>query len=147
MVNLYNGVAVTDEDGQAQVTLPDYFEVLDSDHRFQLTTIGQLAMATVDGEVRDNAFTIRTDKPGVRASWQVTGVRQDPWPRLTASSWKRTSRARSRVVPPSQLFGQQAEQAFLAAASSEAGANSAAALRSPPAPPTSEPPWPEGATA
>ena len=41
--------------------------------------IGTLALATVEGEVRDNAFTIRTDQPGVTVSWQVTGVRQDPW--------------------------------------------------------------------
>jgi hypothetical protein len=24
-------------------------------------------------------FTIRTDRPGVEVSWQVTGIRQDAW--------------------------------------------------------------------
>jgi hypothetical protein len=70
---------VTDDDGEATVTLPDYFEVLNRDHRFQLTPLGQLALATVEGGVSGNRFAIRTDRPGVTVSWQVTGVRQDPW--------------------------------------------------------------------
>ena len=27
----------------------------------------------------DNRFTLRTSKPNTKASWQVTGIRQDPW--------------------------------------------------------------------
>ena len=79
MLNVYTGVAVTDDDGLAAVQLPDYFEALNRDHRFQLTALGRLALATVEGDVHDNAFTIRTEDPGVTVSWQVTGVRQDPW--------------------------------------------------------------------
>jgi hypothetical protein len=30
-------------------------------------------------EVTDNRFTIKTDKPNVRVSWQITGIRQDAW--------------------------------------------------------------------
>jgi hypothetical protein len=30
-------------------------------------------------EIRDNRFEIKTDKPNVRVSWQVTGIRQDAW--------------------------------------------------------------------
>jgi hypothetical protein len=148
MVNLYNGVAVTDENGQAQVSLPDYFEVLNRDHRFQLTTMGQLAMATVEGEVRDNAFIIRTDKPGVTVSWQVTGVRQDSWAeahRITVEEDKPGEENGSFLHP--ELFGQQADRAFLGAAPSEPGDHAAApALQSPPDPPQSEPPQPEGPT-
>jgi hypothetical protein len=148
MVNLYNGLAVTDENGLAQVFLPDYFEVLNRDHRFQLTTIGQLAMATVEGEVRDHAFTIRTDKPGVTVSWQVTGVRQDSWAEahpIKVEEDKPGQENGSFLHP--ELFGQQADRAFLAAAPSKPGDHAAApALQSPPAPPLSEPPQPEGPT-
>ncbi|RSM99459.1 hypothetical protein DMB42_41850 [Nonomuraea sp. WAC 01424] len=79
MLNVYSGVAVTDDQGKVTVALPDYFEALNRDHRFQVTPIGRLAMAAVDGGVRDNAFIICTDQPNVTVSWQVTGVRQDPW--------------------------------------------------------------------
>jgi hypothetical protein len=79
MLNIYNGNTTTDERGEATVVLPDYFETLNRDFRYQLTPIGQIAQAAVIGEIRDNRFTIQTDKPGVTVSWQVTGVRQDPW--------------------------------------------------------------------
>ena len=79
MLNIYAGTAVTDDQGSATVLLPGYFQALNRDHHVQLTPAGQLALATVEGEIRDNQFTIRTDRPGVTVSWQVTGVRQDPW--------------------------------------------------------------------
>ena len=30
-------------------------------------------------KIADNRFTIKTDKPNVEVSWQVTGIRQDAW--------------------------------------------------------------------
>ncbi|MFI6671682.1 hypothetical protein ACIBM1_43125 [Streptomyces sp. NPDC050481] len=79
MTNLYDGTVVTDGNGEAVVVLPAYFEALNRDYRYQLTPIGELALAAVTNEIRDNSFTVRTDKPGVTVAWQVTGVRQDAW--------------------------------------------------------------------
>jgi hypothetical protein len=79
MKNIYDGNIVTDGGGHATVTLPDWFEALNSDFRYQLTVIGQFAHAIVASEVNHNAFVIRTDKPNVKVSWQVTGIRQDAW--------------------------------------------------------------------
>jgi hypothetical protein len=77
MMNVYNGNATTDQHGLAVVTLPSYFEALNKDFRYQLTPMGSFAQATVAKEVHDNQFTIRTNKPGIKVSWQVTGVRHD----------------------------------------------------------------------
>lgn len=77
MMNVYNGNILTDSKGEAVVTLPDYFQVLNRDFRYQLTVIGQFAQAIVLEKIRDNRFKIKTDKPGVEVSWQVTGIRQD----------------------------------------------------------------------
>jgi hypothetical protein len=77
MMNVYNGNITTDKHGLATVVLPGYFESLNRDFRYQLTTIGQFAQAVVAQEVRDNRFTIKTSKPCVRVSWQVTGIRHD----------------------------------------------------------------------
>ncbi|MFH1889776.1 MAG: hypothetical protein ABIJ58_02785 [Nanoarchaeota archaeon] len=33
--------------------------------------------AIVFKEIENNQFTIKTDKPNIKVSWQVTGVRQD----------------------------------------------------------------------
>ena len=65
--------------GSAEVILPDYFEALNTDFRYQLTVIGEFAQAIISAEIKDNRFTISTDKPNVKVSWQVTGVRMDPW--------------------------------------------------------------------
>jgi trimeric autotransporter adhesin len=79
MMNIYNGNVTTDEQGHALVQLPDWFETLNRDFRYQLTVIGQFAQAIVANEVSNHQFTIKTDKPNVKVSWQVTGIRQDAW--------------------------------------------------------------------
>jgi hypothetical protein len=81
-LNVYSGTVTTDADGGATVTLPGYFEDLNEDFRYQLTVIGQFAQAIVAEEISGNEFTIRTDRPIVRVSWQVTGVRKDPFAAL-----------------------------------------------------------------
>jgi hypothetical protein len=77
MKNMYDGNVTTDDAGLATVTLPNWFETLNRDFRYQLTVIGQFAQAIVASEISGNQFSIRTDKPDVKVSWQVTGTRQD----------------------------------------------------------------------
>jgi len=77
MMNIYNGNITTDNNGDAIVTLPDYFEALNMEFRYQLTIIGEFAQAIVKSEVSGNTFAIKTNKPNIKVSWQVTGVRKD----------------------------------------------------------------------
>ena len=79
MMNIYNGNIVTDANGKAIVPLPDYFEALNMEFRYQLTVMGQFAQAIVSNEISGNKFEIMTDKPNVKVSWQVTGVRHDAY--------------------------------------------------------------------
>ena len=79
MMNIYTGNITTDGQGQATVQLPEWFEVLNTDFRYQLTVIGQFAQAIVAREIENNQFEIRTNAPNVKVSWQVTGVRQDAY--------------------------------------------------------------------
>jgi hypothetical protein len=79
MMNIYNGNVTTDAAGEAIVTLPDWFQALNRDFRYQLTVMGQFAQAIVARKIKDNTFTIKTSAPGVEVSWQVTGIRQDAW--------------------------------------------------------------------
>ncbi len=79
MMNVYNGNATTDANGFATVELPGYFMSLNKDFRYQLTAIGTFAQAIVSQEVANNKFVIQTDKPNVKVSWQVTGIRKDPY--------------------------------------------------------------------
>jgi hypothetical protein len=79
MMNIYNGNVVLDERGEAVVTLPEWFEALNREFRYQLTCIGGFAQVYIAEEIRDNQFTIAGGTPGLKVSWQVTGVRQDPF--------------------------------------------------------------------
>jgi trimeric autotransporter adhesin len=81
MMDIYTGNVVTDVNGEATVHLPEWFEALNRDFRYQLTVIGQFAMAIVAQEIQNHQFLIRTNQSHVKVSWQVTAVRQDAYAR------------------------------------------------------------------
>jgi hypothetical protein len=80
MMNFYSGVVMLDAHGSAWVTLPDYFEALNRDFRYQLTAVGvpgpNLYIAM---KVSGNRFKIAGGKPRGEVSWQVTGIRHDAY--------------------------------------------------------------------
>jgi len=79
MMNVYNGNITTNSNGVAKVVLPDYFSALNKDYRYQLTAIGSFAKTMISKELSNNSFKIKSDLPNVRVSWQVTGIRKDPY--------------------------------------------------------------------
>jgi len=79
MKNIYDGVVTTDSQGEAEVELPEWFEALNNEFRYQLTVLGEFAQAIIAQEITNNRFRIKTDKPAVKVSWQVTGIRKDPY--------------------------------------------------------------------
>lgn len=82
MKNVYDGNTVLDADGKAWVHLPEWFEALNHNFRYQLTAIGAPGPKLhVAHKITNNAFQIAGGRPGMEVSWQITGVRQDPWAR------------------------------------------------------------------
>jgi hypothetical protein len=80
MKNVYDGNVTTDANGEAIVTLPDYFEALNRDFRYQLTAIGAPGPNLyIAEEISGNRFKIAGGTSGMKVSWQVTGIRQDAW--------------------------------------------------------------------
>ena len=78
MMNVYNGNVVLDGSGAATVALPDYFQALNKEYRYQLTPIGAPGPGLyVAQKVANGVFTIAGGTPGAEVSWQVTGIRQD----------------------------------------------------------------------
>lgn len=78
VINSYSGNIVTDASGKALVALPDYFEALNKDFRYQLTVVGGgFAQAIISREVSSNQFEIATSAPNIKVSWEVKGVRND----------------------------------------------------------------------
>jgi hypothetical protein len=113
MMNIYNGNVTTDAQGNAIVTMPDWFEALNRDFRYQLTVIGTFAQAIVATEMANGSFSIKTDKPNVKVSWQVTGVRQDAWAnahRIPVEQLKPEKERGSYLHP--ELFGAPEEKSI-----------------------------------
>ncbi len=92
MKNVYDGVVVLDRKGKAEIELPDWFGILNKDFRYQLTAIGapgpnlyiaekisDMATSNKDKDKNNSRFKIAGGTSGMEVSWQVTGIRKDPW--------------------------------------------------------------------
>ena len=113
MMNIYTGNVTTDGEGLATVQLPDWFEVLNTDFRYQLTVVGQFAQAIVSSKVASHRFGIRTDKPNVEVSWQITGIRQDAYAKAhpLVVEQEKDVRERGHYIYP-ELYGAPEEQSI-----------------------------------
>ncbi|MBN1925389.1 MAG: hypothetical protein JW798_06110 [Prolixibacteraceae bacterium] len=82
MMNIYNGNIILDNAGEAIVELPAYFRSLNIDYRYQLTAIGAPGPNLyIAEEINNNQFKIAGGNPGMKVSWQVTGIRNDAYAR------------------------------------------------------------------
>ena len=78
ILNVYRGNIVLDGNGEAVVTLPEYFEAINIDFSYNLTAIGAQANVYVKKEITGNTFEIAGGKPGQKISWTVYAQRNDP---------------------------------------------------------------------
>jgi trimeric autotransporter adhesin len=114
MMNIYNGVAILDAHGSAWITLPDYFEALNRDFRYQLTAIGAPGPNLyIVKKVFGNRFKIGGGKPKGEVSWQVTGIRQDAYANAhrIPNDEEKPADERGRYLHP-ELFGASEDQAI-----------------------------------
>ncbi len=128
MKNIYDGVVVLDANGEAEIDLPDWFCALNKDFRYQLTAIGapgpniyiaeEISDTTTDGIGGNNSsdnsysrFKIAGGTSGMKVSWQVTGIRGDPWAnayRVQVEGYKQDSERGYYTYP--ELYGQPTEK-------------------------------------
>ena len=81
--NQYNGTVSLDASGEATVDLPEYFSAVNTGpFTYQLTAIGAPGPNLyISQEVTGNQFKIAGGTPGMKVSWLLFGVRNDPWMR------------------------------------------------------------------
>ena len=86
--NIYDGIATLDTNGEVVIELPGYFLSLNKDFRYLATPVGEpMPNLHLSVEVRRKylglygapVFTIAGGAPNGRVSWQVTGIRHDPY--------------------------------------------------------------------
>jgi hypothetical protein len=110
--NVYDGIAWLNEDGASWAELPDWFEALNGDFRYQLTPVGGSAPGLhVAEEVSENRFKIAGGDEGMKVCWQVTGSRKDRWAAANPLEVEREKREaeRGRYLDPS-LYDAPEEQ-------------------------------------
>jgi hypothetical protein len=102
VLNSYSGNVFTNAKGKAIVKLPEYFEAINKDFRYQLTVIGSLARSFISKEVSGNTFEITTDEPNVKVSWEVKGVRSDGY-------MKNVNKMEAEEMKPAAMKGKYVE--------------------------------------
>ncbi|MEJ2543417.1 MAG: hypothetical protein P8Y99_05070 [Calditrichaceae bacterium] len=115
MKNIYDGVIILDNKGEATVTLPDWFEALNKDFRYQLTPIGAPGPNLyIAQEISNNQFKIAGGTAGMKVSWHVTGIRNDAYARAHRIKVEEDKSAteRGKYLNPS-VFGLSKEMSIM----------------------------------
>ena len=106
MMNVYNGNVVLDGAGEAWIEMPEWFDALNRDFRYQLTCIGGFAPVYVAEKMSGNRYRIAGGEPGMEVSWQVTGIRRDRFAeenRIPVEEMK-SPKERGKYIHP-EVFG------------------------------------------
>ena len=114
MKNIYDGVARLDANGEATVVLPEYFESLNQDFRYQLTSIGKPSPGIyIADEIHNHQFKVSGGTPGAKVSWQVTGTRHDAFAnahRIVVEENKPLAERGTLMYPREQQLASNARQ-------------------------------------
>ena len=133
MMNMYNGLVTLNTHGSAWITMPDYFEALNRDFRYQLTSIGRPQPSLYIGkELVGNRFKIAGGKPGGKVSWQVTGIRHDAYAdayRIPTEEDKSTAEQGYYLHP--EVFGQPASKSIQAVSQKDSATDQLAKVSNP----------------
>lgn len=116
MMNIYDGNVVLNGKGEAVITMPDWFEALNRDFRYQLTAMGKPSPGLyIAQEISGNQFRIAGGTPGAKVSWMVTGIRHDAYAnahRIPTEELKKGTEAGKYLNP--DVYGKSRQQGLFA---------------------------------
>lgn len=79
VLNVYRGNVILDGNGEATVTLPNYFDKININFSYNLTSIGSKSEVFIKEEIQNNQFKIAGGLPNQKISWQVYAERNDAY--------------------------------------------------------------------
>ena len=114
VLNMYRGTVTLDANGEAKITMPDYFtEVNNNNLSYHLTPIGSAAILYVKEKLDGNQFSIGGGTPGMEVSWMIMSERNDLYfrknPDMRAVEVVKDERSKGKYLIP-ELYNQPAEK-------------------------------------
>ena len=113
-MRIYSGNVVLDSEGFAEVMLPEWFEAVNKDIRYQLTAIGAAAPNLhISTEIQNNSFKIGGGANGMKVSWIIHATRNDNYARSVHFQTEEFKREEERgfYIHP-EAFGKPSEMSI-----------------------------------
>jgi hypothetical protein len=112
VINMYRGTIAFDSNGEAVVTLPEYFDAVNTNFSYQLTPIGGYAPLYIKEKIVDGKFVIAGGSAGMEVSWTVYAERNDPYmqqhPESSEVEVEKEDWNKGKYLQP-DLYGQPAD--------------------------------------
>ncbi len=110
VLNVYRGNVVLDANGEAEITLPDYFHLINTNFSYNLTPIGGPANLYILTEINEEGkFKVAGGNPNQKISWYVYAERNDPYlqqnPEKKEVVVEKTGERKGKYFMP-ELYGQ-----------------------------------------
>jgi hypothetical protein len=117
ILNMYRGIAELDNNGEAVITLPKYFDAVNTNYSYQLTPVGAaMPNLYVSNEINDNKFAVAGGVAGAKVSWTVVAERDDELIRNNLEAKEseplKTGRYKGKYVHP-QFYSKSANSGIL----------------------------------
>jgi len=113
MKNVYDGVVVLDDNGEAEIELPDWFSALNKDFRYQLTAIGapgsNLYIAEeISGVTTNNnnnsRFKVAGGTSGMKSLGRLLVYAKTLGPKLIGFRLRKINLLRNKAITYIQIF-------------------------------------------
>ncbi len=116
-LNMYRGNATLDMNGEAVVTLPEYFSLINKNFSYSLTAVGAPAPNLyIKEKLANNTFVIAGGPAGIQVSWTVYAERNDKYivdhPELINPEPVKTGRYAGKYIYP-EGYNQPKEKSYL----------------------------------
>ena len=117
VLNLYRGNVSLNANGEAEVTMPAYFDKININFSYELTPVGAPAPGLyIKEKIDGNKFVIAGGQPNMEVSWVVYAERNDLYmqqnPQYKEVESVKTGRYANKYIHP-EVYGQPKEKSYL----------------------------------